>query len=362
MTRPLRIFLLALSICLAGCSKEDTVRRQFGGPANVCLALSGQTATKAGYAVDEDNTVHSVRIYAFKHAPGETQNEECVGYGYFDGFDGKGPFNCPMKLSASGEIDFYVITNDTYAAVPDGQAALSENSSRADIEGFRFSGLQTGAPADGKAAVIMSNIPKGNTVDSNNFTFTVEEADNSSTVVQQVIPIDVTRAMGRLSFYFAKADYRFSVSINGISLRAQGPSGAGLFAADGAPDYTAVIMPETGILTGTTEISVINSTGSTEDDAMMRLSDEAYLLPNTYGSSDPDAFPAGTDYQTSARAYILDIDYSINGERMSKTVYLPPVAPNDWVKVKGIFNASVDVNMVIIALSWEDSEMDITFN
>ena len=136
----------------------------------------------------------------------------------------------------------------------------------------------------------------------------------------------------------------------------------GLFAADGAPDYTAVIMPETGILTGTTEISVINSTGSTEDDAMMRLSDEAYLLPNTYGSSDPDAFPAGTDYQTSARAYILDIDYSINGERMSKTVYLPPVAPNDWVKVKGIFNASVDVNMVIIALSWEDSEMDITFN
>ena len=88
----------------------------------------------------------------------------------------------------------------------------------------------------------------------------------------------------------------------------------------------------------------------------------AAILPNTYGSSDPDAFPAGTDYQTSARAYILDIDYSINGEKMSKTVYLPPVAPNDWVKVKGIFNASVDVNMVIIALSWEDSEMDITFN
>lgn len=358
------VAVCALAVCLAGCSKNTAPEQAvFGGPAKVTLVVDGGSgsATKISAVVDEANTVKSVKIFAFKHAPDEAQNDELVGYGYWDGISGQGPHYCTMQLSASGNIDFYVIANDEYATRAAEYEILDETSTRSDIEGVRFSGLRE---IVGTLAIPMTNILNGaegndGNVDNNNFTFNISEELDA-----QVIDIAVTRAMARLSFFFAKAEKNLPVSINSIKLVCENPPvTAGYFVTKGSADDFATTdsLSET-ILSNAADVDVdkVNETGSLEDSNLQQVGYDSYLLPNIYGSADPDSQTLAVD--DAKKAYTAEIEYTVNGKHYSKKVYLPSVAPNDWIKVKGIFTSPVDVNIVVIALSWESREMNIEFN
>lgn len=357
------VVVCALAVCLAGCSKNTAPEQAvFGGPAKVTLVVDGGSgsATKISADVDEANTVKSVKIFAFKHAPDEAQNNELVGYGHWDGISGQGPHYCTMQLSASGNIDFYVIANDDYATRAAGSEILDETSTRPEIEGVRFSGLRE---IVGTSAIPMTNILNGaegndGNVGNNNFTFNISEELDA-----QVIDIAVTRAMARLSFFFAKAERNSSVRINSIELVCQNPPvTAGYFVTKGsAVDFatTDYSLSET-ILSNAADVNKVNKTGSLEDSNLQQVGYDSYLLPNIYGSADPDSQTLAV--ADAEKAYTAEIEYTINGTHYSKTVYLPSVAPNDWIKVKGIFTSPVDVNIVVIALSWEGREMNIEFN
>lgn len=356
------VAVCALAVCLAGCSKNSTPEKAvFGGPAKVTLVVDGgsESATKISADVDEANTVKSVKIFAFKHAPGEEQDNELVGYGYWDGISGQGPHYCTMRLSASGEIDFYVIANDEYATRAPGYEILDEASTRSEIQGVRFSGL---GEIVGTSAIPMTNILNGaegndGSTGNNNFTFNISEELDA-----QVIDIAVTRAMARLSFFFAKAE-NSPVIINSIKLVCQNPPvTAGYFVTKGSADDFATTdysLSET-ILSNATGVTKVNETGSLEDSSLQQVGYDSYLLPNIYGSTDPDSQTLAV--ADAEKAYTAEIEYTVNGIGYSKTVYLPSVAPNDWIKVKGIFTSPVDVNIVVIALSWEGREMNIEFN
>lgn len=363
------VAVCALAVCLAGCSKNTAPEQAvFGGPAKVTLVVDGGSgsATKISANVDEANTVKSVKIFAFKHAPGGAQNNELVGYGYWDGISGQGPHYCTMQLSASGNIDFYVIANDEYATRAAGYEILDETSTRSDIEGVRFSGLGEIVET---SAIPMTNILNGaegndGSTGNNNFTFNISEELDA-----QVIDIAVTRAMARLSFFFAKAEENSSVSIDSIKLVCQNrPVTAGYFVTKGSVDDFATTdysLSETILSNATdvdTDVDKVNNTGSLEDSSLQQMGYDSYLLPNIYGSTDPDSQTLAV--ADAEKAYTAKIEYTINGTHYSKTVYLPSVAPNDWIKVKGIFTSPspVDVKIVVIALSWEGRDMDIVFN
>ena len=355
------VAVCALAVCLAGCSKNTAPEQAvFGGPAKVTLVVDGGSgsATKISADVDEANTVKSVKIFAFKHAPDEAQNDELVGYGYWDGISGQGPHYCTMQLSASGNIDFYVIANDEYATRAAGCKILDETSTRSAIEGVRFSGLRE---IDETSAIPMTNILNGaeGSTGNNNFTFNISEELDA-----QVIDIAVTRAMARLSFFFAKAEKNLPVSINSIKLVCQNPPvTAGYFVTKGSADDFATTdysLSET-ILSNATGVTKVNETGSLEDSNLQQVGYDSYLLPNIYGSADPDSQTLAVD-DAEKKAYTAEIEYTVNGKPYSKTVYLPSVAPNDWIKVKGIFTSPVYVDIVVIALSWEGREMNIEFN
>lgn len=341
-----------LLVSAPGCKKEVTgpVPAVFGGPADVTLILNNSSdrnsrnprkspATKA-ITVDEVNTIHSLKIYAFKHDPNGTQNDELVGYGSYDGITGAGPHYIRMELSASGEIDFYVIANDIYAAT---STVLNEESTRSDIENFRFTGLVSPDGTDAAVAVPMSNIPDGTATDRNNFTYTVK--DNT------VIPIEVSRAMARLSFSFAKSADDDRININSITIQ-NGPESAGYFTPDGTPK--GLNQEKETIVGSQTEITVVNKTGSVEGN-MQDLADEDYLLPNNVGVSNS----AGEFEDNADGAYLVTVDYSVNGVGKTKEIYLPPVRPNDWVQIKAIFKEDTD-NCVfeIISVPWERKVMD----
>lgn len=358
------VAVCALAVCLAGCSKNTAPEQAvFGGPAKVTLVVDGGSgsATKISADVDEANTVKSVKIFAFKHALGEAQNNELVGYGYWDGISGQGPHYCTMQLSASGNIDFYVIANDEYATRAAGCEILDETSTRSEIEGVRFSGLREIVGTT--SAIPMTNILNGaegndGNVGNNNFTFNISEELDA-----QVIDIAVTRAMARLSFFFAKAEEDSDVSINSIELVCQNqPVTAGYFVTKGSADDFATTdysLSET-ILSNAAVVGKVNETGSLEDSNLQQVGYDSYLLPNIYGSTDPDSQTLAV--ADAEKAYTAEIEYTIDETHYSKTVYLPSVAPNDWIKVKGIFTSPVDVNIVVIALSWEGRDMDIVFN
>lgn len=340
--------VVLLLVSAPGCKKEVTgpVPAVFGGPADVTLILNNSSdrnsanpikepATKA-ITVDEVNTIHSLKIYAFKHDPNGTQNDELVGYGSYDGITGAGPHYIRMELSASGEIDFYVIANDIYAATT--STVLNEKSTRSDIENVRFTGLTNAA-----VAVPMSNIPDGTATDRNNFTYTVK--DNT------VIPIEVSRAMARLSFSFAKSADDDRIFINRITIQNE-PESAGYFTPDGTPE--GLNSQKETIVGSQTEITVLNTTGSVEGN-MQNLADEDYLLPNNVGVSNS----AGEFEDNADGAYLVTVDYSVNGVGKTKEIYLPPVRPNDWVQIKAIFKEDTD-NCVfeIISVPWERKVMD----
>ena len=343
------VVLLLLSA--PGCKKEVTgpVPAVFGGPADVTLILNNSSdrnsrnprkspATKA-VTVDEVNTIHSLKIYAFKHDPNGTQNDELVGYGSYEGITGAGPHYIRMELSASGEIDFYVIANDIYAATA---TVLDEESTRFEIENVRFTGLASPG-TDAAVAVPMSNIPDGTATDRNNFTYTVK--DNT------VIPIEVSRAMARLSFSFAKSAKDDRIYINRITIQNE-PESAGYFTSDGAP--AGLNLQVENIVSSPTEITALNTTGSVEGN-MQELADEDYLLPNNVGVSNS----AGEFEDNADRAYLVTVDYSVNGVGKTKEIYLPPVKPNDWVQIKAIFKEDIDnCEFHIIAVPWEQKVMD----
>lgn len=349
--------VVLLLVLAPGCKKEVTgpVPAVFGGPADVTLILNNSSdrnsanprkapATKA-FTVDEVNTVHSLKIYAFKHDPNGTQNDELVGYGNYDGITGAGPHYIRMELSASGEIDFYVVANDIYAATA---TVLDEESPRFEIENVRFTGLASPDGADAAVAVPMSNIPDGTATDRNNFTYTVR--DNS------VIPVEVSRAMARLSFSFAKSAKNDNIYINRITIQNK-PESAGYFTSDGSPK--GLNQQEEIIVGNQTEITAINTTGSVEGN-MQDLADEVYLLPNNVGVSNS----AGEFEDNVNGAYLVTVNYSVNDVDKTKEIYLPPVRPNDWVQIKAIFKEDTD-NCVfeIISVPWERKEMgDIIFD
>lgn len=344
------VAVVLLLLSAPGCKKEVTgpVPAVFGGPADVTLILNNSSdrnsrnprkspATKA-ITVDEVNTIHSLKIYAFKHDPNGTQNDDLVGYGSYDGITGAGPHYIRMELSASGEIDFYVVANDIYAATA---TVLDEESTRSEIENVRFTGLVS--RTDAAVAVPMSNIPDGTDTDRNNFTYTVK--DNT------VIPIEVSRAMARLSFSFAKSAKDDRIYINRITIQNE-PKSAGYFTSDGAP--AGLNLQVENIVSSPTEITALNTTGSVEGN-MQELADEDYLLPNNVGVSNS----AGEFEDNADRAYLVTVDYSVNGVGKTKEIYLPPVRPNDWVQIKAIFKEDIDnCEFHIIAVPWEQKVMD----
>lgn len=331
-----------LLITVSGCRKENVVADipVFGGPTDVMLVLSdnGKTQKKTpdtkAVIVDEIQTIHSIKIYAFKHGL-----EELAGFIDYPDVEAD-QRNFHMHLNASGQIDFYVIANDIFA---DTGNVLDEKSTREEIENTRFSGLKS---TGNMTAVPMSNMHTKKNGDGN-FTFTIKE-DND---LPPIIPIELTRAMARLSFSFAKSANDDKIFINSITIQ-NGPESAGYFTPDGTPE--GLNSQKETIVGSQTEITVLNTTGSVEGN-MQDLADEDYLLPNNVGVSNS----AGEFEDNVDGAYLVTVDYSVNGVGKTKEIYLPPVRPNDWVQIKAIFKEDIN-NCVfhIIAVPWERKVMD----
>ncbi len=362
--------LLLAVMFIQGCGKEDMsttpTAAEFGGPCSATLVIYGSSSSGTKATVDTTNLVSSIRIYAFKHdETDETTNNELVGYGYYDGLSGGGPYYCTLGLTASGNIDFYVLCNDEYASITsingvEGES-LDEESTRAEIESVRFNGLIT----SDTAAIPMSNVQDGDTVDANNFTYNVTESTS-------YIRVYVTRAMARLSLYFAKYNADNDV-IKITSARLDGVQFSVLLFPPGDSQVFDDNVIYEDSFSGETEIitTITDPTSIAAADYQL-LDTETYMLPNPYGSSTPlvytreDSASADStldDATAEKRSNVLTLGYSWDGVNKTATIYLPYSDPNDHIKVKGVFTGgeTTNLNMTVTIAAWTTYTMNVEF-
>ncbi len=399
------MMIVLAALCIQGCSKDVVGEAQahFGGPTSATLIVLGSSSSSSTKAtVDETNLVHSIRIYAFKHSPNNTtENNEMVGYYYNDNLSGSGPYYCTMALSASGYIDFYVLCNDEYAnitSINDDETAvtLSESSTRTEIESVRFDGM-TGYTADGTTntiAVPMSNIEdttvedisltEGSTDDlGNNFTFYVPETSQSTST--KIINIEVTRAMARLSLYFAKTTdlETTTVLVNSVTLNGMEstvllcpPGTSQVFDTESTAYTDAFFTSTSGVEITKVDDELLSTDVShydplTYDGSMTGTTSGAavttYMLPNPYGSSSTGAFVYApnsiNDGTGAAHCYRLAINYKIGtNDAEDVTLYLPVVSTNSHVRVMITFEeAGVSATMNVTVVSWTTYTMDTIY-
>ena len=355
---------LAAAVCilLSGCIRE-LCPRQTGGHidhADVMLNISTQH-TKAG---EDYYGIRSIRIYAYRH--GET-DQEAIGYAYFPDIDREGPYLCPVQLGAGGsdlefpcEIDFIVLLNDD-SILP--EIALSQTATIGDLDQKIFS---TVSYSSGVAYVPMCNerIVNGD-IDSNNFSFTV----NGTPGRTQIIPIDVKRCVSRLTLNLTK-DGESDIFVKNVTLK-KGPQDAPLILNSdvvnntsnyysGTPEAVSTILDfQVELVDG----DPLSNDGTLTDESLVV---ETCLLPNPYGSEDPDSYKEeDSKYNNEDRTYRLEIEYTIIRSdkeiNKTKTVYLPLVKANNHIQVYGtisdVIQADVDLNVIVN--SWTLHKIDV---
>lgn len=393
MMTTLKAMIPIMILLAAACSREDEGSSSASTtPGRATIVIDSGSSTKAAATsanVDTTALVNSIRIYAFN------SSGENVGYYYKDGLTSESsPYACVMELTEGGDLDFYVLVNDDYALVESGgdettaSDKLDKDSGTTDITDLSLTGLSVD---DGEAYVPMANIQNGSTVDDNNFTYYIEDIKGAA--IDKIIYIDVTRAMAKLSMFFAKTSGTDEVTIDRAVIY-NGPETSPLYPTasdDGDEAAYTVTADNFGSTSGSTyflgsadgtdpiKVTKINNIASgtagrlsTSNLQLITSSaapyGEAYLLPNPYGSSNADNFVSiGTDDTVTGsnptHAYYVDLTYTINGTQKTKTIYLPVVTANDWIKIKGIFDYNtVDVEFAVTILSWDEHEMDISFD
>ena len=350
-------------ILLTGCIRELCPRQAVGNTdqAEVLLKIS----TRQTKADTDYYGIRSIRIYAYRHG---ATNQPAVGYAYFPDIDREGPYYCPIQIgdgsgdiSFPAEIDFIVLLNDDSASpAPD----LDETSTLSELDSKVFSTISDNS---GTAYVPMCNERVANgSIDQNNFSFTV----NGTPGQTQVIPIDVKRCVSWLTLNLTK-EGESEITVNSVTLR-KGPEDAPLtlssnvindtgnyFAASDA-DASVELLPSGS------SVKLVTGDPDTTEGSLVA---ETFLLPNPYGSGNPDLYEQeeNSSYNDVNNTYRLDINYTIKrngtgaGATRQKTVYLPSVPANSHIKVTGTIKDAIhtDVTLNVIVNSWTVHEINV---
>ena len=366
MIRTLHIYsLLAAAVAcilLTGCIRELCPRQAAGNTdqAEVLLKIS----TRQTKADIDYYGIRSIRIYAYRQ--GET-DQPAVGYAYFPDIDREGPYYCPIQIgdgsgdiSFPAKIDFIVLLNDDSASpVPD----LDETSTLSELDSKVFSTISDNP---GAAYVPMCNerIADVSNIGRNNFSFTV----NGTPGQTQVIPIDVKRCVSWLTLNLTK-EGESAITVNNVTL-IKGPEDAPLTlrsdVINGTVNYFSGNNASVELLPSGSSVELVTGDPDTTEGSLVA---ETFLLPNPYGSGNPDLYEQeeNSSYNDVNNTYRLDINYTIKrngtgaGATRQKTVYLPSVPANSHIKVTGTIKDAIhtDVTLNVIVNSWTVHEIDV---
>ena len=343
------IALVAVALMSAACllEKEDASSQM--QEVMIELSVSAGEMTKSSVATDE-SAVNSLRIYAF-------YGNRLIGYASRGALAEGEPFYMDLKLPVTGShsVDFYLIANENEMNFESSNVVLSENMTREQLEGIKFTKLssKTALPMYCKQTEVIN-------VDQLTSEINSESGHEGHYFLAQKINFNLSRSLAKISLYAAKvqgADQ--SPKILSATLLA---SGTRLYSylfpqTDDVLDAVQSRVNDIIILSSPVNISkaIEKESSAAKDASNYNLVTEAYTAEVTCGSSDWSVSSGNSSELVIHVEYALD---KTDGKIENGYIYMPRITRNTHYKVCVLINAEGRIIINYEVAPWDDNEME----
>lgn len=346
------IALVAVALMSVGCllEKEDATSQM--QEVMIELSVSAGEMTKASVATEE-SAVSSLRIYAF-------YGSRLAGYAFRGALAEGEPFYMDLKLPETGthNVDFYLIANEKEMEFESSPVTLSENMTRSQLEGIKFTRLSS------KSVIPMyCKQTEPINVDQLKSEMNTESGHEGHYFLAQKINFNLTRSLAKLSLYAAKAQGAdYTPKILSATLLAPGTRlYSYLFPqTDEVLDAVQSRVNDVVLLDSPVSISNAVEKGSSAamDASSYNLLAEAYTAEVTCGSSDWSV-SSGNPSEV-----VVHVEYALaenNGKIENGFIYMPRITRNTHYKVCILINAEGKISINYEVAPWDDNVMEPIF-
>ena len=290
--------------------------------------------TKADPTVSE-TAINTIRIYAFY--------EGNLSGHFYRATASSEPIVMDLQLPLSGthSVDFYVVANETQMTPANGTAALSENTTIAELEDFKFQSFSS----DGCLPMYYKGEQSINVDNLSDEKSTISGHEGHDYFVQQV-EVALTRPVAKVSFYAAtETGAAAGVYINEIIMPSEGTRQYGYL----LPQTEAVLkeIPAKGsndVVFISSPVAITGTTSSYAD--YMPVFENEYLFEVPVGVASWDGFdPYINNYVK------FDVEYTGGEGRIN----MPPIERNTHYKIYASFSSEGSIRVDCIVADWEDT-------
>ena len=290
--------------------------------------------TKADPTVSE-TAINTIRIYAFY--------EGNLSGHFYRATASSEPIVMDLQLPLSGthSVDFYVVANETQMTPANGTAALSENTTIAELEDFKFQSFSS----DGCLPMYYKGEQSINVDNLSDEKSTISGHEGHDYFVQQV-EVSLTRPVAKVSFYAAtETGAAAGVYINEIIMQSEGTRQYGYL----LPQTEAVLkeIPAKGsndVVFISSPVAITGTTSSYAD--YMPVFENEYLFEVPVGVASWDGFdPYINNYVK------FDVEYTGGEGRIN----MPPIERNTHYKIYASFSSEGSIRVDCIVADWEDT-------
>ena len=313
------------------------------------LSVSAGEMTKASVASDE-SAVRSLRIYAF-------YGDRLAGYAFRGAVTEGESFYMDLRLPETGihNVDFYLVANEEEMNFENSPVTLSENMTKAQLEGIRFTRLSS------KSVIPMCcKQTEPINVDQLKSEMNAESGHEGHYFLSQKINFNLSRSLAKVSLYAAKAqeiDYTPKI----LSAKFLAP-GTRLYSylfpqTDQVLDAVQSRVNDVFILESPVSISkaVVKESSAAKDPSSYDLVAEAYTAEVTCGSSDWSVSSGDPS------ELVVHVEYALgenNGKIENGYIYMPGITRNTHYKVCILINAEGRISINYEVASWDDNVME----
>lgn len=342
----------AIGCCLLpfGCTQEEDETRVPEQGQDVSLQLQVRAAadnTGGTAPTAEENKIHTLRVYAFAHIPGDSKDGRLVGY-YYTGQVGQAPHTFPMDITfykkGRQDVKFYVVANEEAMSEPGGDKKFTEQTTEEELNKYTFTSLATDIANKGLPMFYRSESP---------VSLTKNQLNN-------VPSFNLQRPMGKLGVFAAKpAGETSTLRITGLTMLESGTRTRNYLMpqdVEKLKEITSNKGPATlQVIDG--EVKALPS-NLTEDDKKNPKYYTDLLKAPYYPFESPWGSPSW-NAPGDEKGNVLQIDYTFDGgEPRTGWVYLPRILRNYYYAICCLMHNDGKITVECRVADWNDGGTD----
>ena len=343
----------AIGCCLLpfGCTQEEDETRvpEQGQDVSLQLQVRAAADNTGGTAptAEEENKIHTLRVYAFAHIPGDSKDGRLVGY-YYTGQVGQASHTFPMNITfyqkGRQDVKFYVVANEEAMSVPGVDKKFTEQTTEEELNKYTFTSLATDIANKGLPMFYRSEFP---------VSLTKNQLNN-------VPSFNLQRPMGKLGVFAAKpADETSTLRITGLTMLESGTRTRNYLMpqdVEKLKEITSNKGPATlQVIDG--EVKALPSNLTEDDKKNPKYYTDLLKVPY-YPFESPWGSPSW-NAPGDEEGNVLQIDYTFDGgEPRTGWVYLPCILRNHYYAICCLMHNDGKITVECRVADWNDGGTD----